>query len=163
MLADFDDSAIYNLPFKRRVLFWRLPLSVWDITFEQFIVSMKYIDSVATVPNYLEAITTVNKYIWNKSKLKLSLPAYDLYKSETEQILQMFKDVGDEAPKAKGVVKDMQEFGLTQYIAMVADGRVRDFEYFYQKSVAFMYTEYRRKIHTNINLISESKANAANH
>jgi hypothetical protein len=163
MLADFDDSIIFKMPFKRRLLFWRLPLSVWDITFEQFVVSMKYIDSVATIPNYLQSITRVNKYIWNKSKLKLSLPAYDLYKSETEQILQMFKDVEDEAPKAKGVVKDMQEFGLTQMVSMIADGRVSDYPYVYKMTVADIYTEYRRKVWQSINLISESKANAANH
>jgi len=163
LIAEFDDKVFYDLPIKLKFRRWhkvyRLPSSVWDIKFSDFIKAVNAIDSIT---DFLEQVTNVNIFIWTNSKIKLSLPLYSFYKDETIKILEMFKEVTEEAPKGQGTVKDMAEFGLTSLVDTVACSDVTKHDYVYNMTVADVFVEYKRKIDTIINTEAQQKYYAKN-
>lgn len=167
MLADFDDGKFKALPLQFR--FWyrlrryKLPISVKYITFNKFRIACGYLASDFAMCDFMELTTSVNKNIFYKLKISLSLPLYKHYKSECDMIMQMFKEVGEEAPKAKVVVKDMQEFGLLPYVDYVADGDVSKHKDVDNMLVYEVYEIYKLKVHQSINTHANALANVKSH
>lgn len=163
MLADFDDSKFKALPLKFRFWFrfrrYTLPKSVWDVKFERFMSAVNLLSSDFAMCEFLEITTIVDKIIFNSLKISLSLPLYEHYKSECEKILTMFKEVGDEAPKATVMVKDLQEFGLLPYMDFIAEGDISKYKEVKEMPMHEIYTYYRLKVHHNINAHANAKAN----
>ena len=166
MLADFDDGKLKALPLQFRFWFrlrrYKLPVSVWDIKFERFMGAVNTLTSDFAMCDFLELTTFVNKKTFNRLKISLSLPLYEHYKSECEKILTMFKEVGDDAPKAKVIVKDLQEFGLLPYVDFLAGGDITKYNEIKQMAMHEIYAFYRLKVHQNINAHANALANVKN-
>ena len=159
MIAEFNEQPIVDMPIRLKFRRKNLPASIWDIKFSQFIQALNCLDSI---PEYLQQITNVNKNNWNRSKIKVVLPLYSFYRDDMLKILNVFKQATDQAPKAPVTVKDMQEFGLTTIVDMVADSKLIDYGKIYNMSVAEVQNKYRMMIWNSMNLDAQQKYYAKN-
>jgi len=133
------------------------PESMWDVSFRKFISAVKYAKSIKTAPEFVAKVISRNPDLIKKERATKIYPLYIHYLQSTEKILKLFMDVNSEIESSGQPLKTMEEYGLTNIIDLIADGRLEKFDYFYDKTTDFIFTEYRRKIYKQINIIENSK------
>lgn len=136
--------------FHHRFKKYRFP-KLTEIEFSKFIKCMKFIDGVDDALLFVSAISDYNATAISKLPASKIYPIFAEYAKDADKILKMFKELNDDMPAQKKAVKTMEEFGLTNIVNFIADGKIELHEMILEKPVMWVYVEYRRKAHSLIN------------
>lgn len=123
-----------------------------DKSFSTFVECFKFATSIETALEFLYVITGKD---YSRKYFIDAYPVFLAYQNELQEILKMFKDINDEMPAPKRLVKTLEEFGFRNIISFVADGDVLKYDEFYNKSVGFIYLAYREKSYKLLNEIAQ--------
>jgi len=136
-----------------------MPTDLYQIKFETFAKSVRYADKIDNSVEFLHRLTGLDSEVIKNKKAIRIYPIYIYYLKQVQVIMTKFAEVNAELPQKGRTVRTMEEFGMSNIIDFIADGRLELHDIFYEKTVGWVFVEYMRKVHKLLNTLANNGTN----